>query len=93
MNPFNDVVQGAMLEDAQTAVATAEHDAASNAHYKGGYSARRRRSQTAGKRAMNRATNSHAAPTRFEGPAGAPWWKNPAWWIVGILAYKTLRKG
>jgi hypothetical protein len=96
MNPESQVVNGLALKAEETAVATAERNAASNRRYKNGYAANRRNGRmTPAKAARLRRqakSSSNGAP-RFEGPAGAPWWKNPAWWIVGILAFKTLRKG
>jgi len=96
MNPENQVVNGITLEDEQTAVATAEHDAASNRRYKNGYAANRRNGRMTPAKAARlrrKAKISSNGAQRFEGPVGAPWWKNPAWWIVGILAFKTFRKG
>ena len=96
MNPEGEVVLGALLEKNQIAEETAERNAASNRHYKNGYAANRRNGRmTPAKAARLRrqAKSPSNGAQRFEGPVGAPWWKNPAWWIVGILAFKTWRKG
>lgn len=93
MNPIFVTTEGAALEDVQSAVETAEHNAASEKHYKNGFAADRRgrvpptRATRGGRGARN-----GSPPMRFEGPAGAAWYMNPAWWIAGAVIYLAWRK-
>jgi len=89
MNPYDEVVLGQAMENAQIAEATAEQQNASNRKYKGGYAARNR---AAAKDARQAARNGRQLPARFEGPVGGPWYRNPAWWIAGVAVIMLFQK-
>ena len=94
INPEQLVPLGELDERVQQAEDHEMEEAASNRHYEGGYSNKRRQRNAENakynRRAQKRERNQ-VAP-RAEGRVGAPWWKNPAWWIAGAMVYKALRK-
>lgn len=97
--PNGAIVPGQLLEAQQNAADMAMQDAATERKYAGGsYSAQRRQQARLknGRRSKNGNRNNGASiAPRFEGRAGAPWWHNPAWWIVAVLVldrYRPRRK-
>jgi hypothetical protein len=95
LNPEGLVPLGELAEAVQNAEEQELEDAASARHYVGGYSNKRRQKQATSprhsRRAQKREKTEVAAP-RAEGTAGAPWFKNPAWWIAIALIYKAWKK-
>ncbi len=91
-----DLVPGGELDQLlQDAEEQALQDAATPRQYVGGFSNKRRQKQALSprhsRRAQKREKTEVAAP-RAEGTPGAPWFKNPAWWIAIALLYKAWKK-
>ena len=95
INPEQLVPLGELAEMVQEAEDQEMSDSASNRHYVNGYSNKRRQRRATNnnhsRRTQKREREEVTAP-RAEGKPGAPWWKNPAWWIAGAMVYKALRK-
>jgi hypothetical protein len=98
-SPEEETPHGAAAESSQRARQAARRNAASEAHYENGFAVERRARMTpakaarAAKASQNGGAPENGAPApRFEGPVGATWYMNPAWWIAGALVFMTWQR-